>query len=56
MHISMLRWSINKAIRTINVVKIQISLQICIYMSKYLSFVYYSISSSNIYKCNIVRI
>ena len=41
MHISMLRWCIIKVIRTINVVKKQISLQICISMSKYLSFVYY---------------
>ena len=41
MHISMLRWCKNKVLRTINVVKTQIGLQICISMSKYLSFVYY---------------
>ena len=41
MHISMLRWCIKKVIRTINVIKKQMSLQICIPMSTYLSFVYY---------------
>ena len=41
MHISMVRWCINKIIRTINVVSKQIKLQICIFMSKDLSFVYY---------------
>ena len=47
----MLRWCINKAIRTINVVEKQVSLQICISMSKYLSFVYYQGHFMFEYKC-----
>ena len=47
----MLRWCINKAIGTTNVVKKQVSLQICIYMSKYLSFVYYQGHFMFEYKC-----
>ena len=50
-HISMLRRCINNAIRTINFVKKQISLQICICMSKYLSFVYYQGHFMFEYKC-----
>ena len=51
MHISMIRWCINKAILTINVAKKQTSLQICISMSKYLSFVYYQGDFKFEYKC-----
>ena len=51
MHISMLRWCINKAIRTINVVKKQISLQIFISILKYLSFVYYKCHFKFEHKC-----
>ena len=41
MHISMLRWCIIKATRTINAVKKQKRIQIRIFMLKYLSFVYH---------------
>ena len=51
MHISMLRWCIIKAIRTINVVKKQITLQISIFMSKYVLFVYYQGHSMFEYQC-----
>ena len=51
MHISMLRWCSNNAIRTINVVKKQISLQIFFFLSKYSSFVYYQGHFMFEYKC-----
>ena len=58
MHISMLRWCINKAIRNINVVKKQISLQICIFFCQ--NIIYLLIikvnSCSNISACIFPKI
>ena len=51
MHVSIIRWCINNTIRTIKVVKKQIILQIFIFMSKYLSFVYYQGHFMFEYKC-----
>ena len=51
MHISMLRWCVNKVICIIHIIEKQTSLQICISMSKYLSFVYYQGHFKLEYKC-----